>query len=87
MDEYEGELISSEEGDMHWIKKEELSSVKLVSDFKMLLQVISDLNLEELCRHENLAEKELLPLFRPDENGKIDFLVVSHDSLIYQDSF
>ncbi len=46
-DEYEGELISSEEGDMHWIKKEELSSVKLVSDFKMLLQVILDDNLNE----------------------------------------
>lgn len=47
MDEYEGELISSEEGDMHWIKKEELSSVNLVSDFKMLLQVILDDNLNE----------------------------------------
>lgn len=32
----------------------------------------------------DLAEKELLPLFQPDENGMIDFLVISHDSLIYQ---
>lgn len=32
----------------------------------------------------DLAEKELLPLFYPDENGEIDFLVVSHDSLSYQ---
>ena len=31
-----------------------------------------------------LAEKELLPLFEKDENGKIDFLVISHDSLKYQ---
>ena len=46
-DEYEGELISSEEGDMHWIKKEELSNVNLVSDFNMLLQVILDDNLNE----------------------------------------
>ena len=46
-DEYEGELISSEEGEMHWIKKEELSSVNLVSDFNMLLQVILDDNLNE----------------------------------------
>ena len=45
--EYEGELISSEEGDMHWIKKEELSSVNLVSDFNMLLQVILDDSLNE----------------------------------------
>ena len=46
-DKYEGELISSEEGDMHWIKKEELSSVNLVSDFNMLLQVILDDSLNE----------------------------------------
>lgn len=46
-DEYEGELISSEEGDMHWIKKEELSNVNLVSDFNMLLQVMLDDNLNE----------------------------------------
>jgi len=32
----------------------------------------------------DLAEKELLPLFRKDENGEINFLVVSHDSLKYQ---
>ena len=45
--EYEGELISSEEGDMHWIKKEELSNVNLVSDFNMLLQVMLDDSLNE----------------------------------------
>ena len=32
----------------------------------------------------DLAEQELLPLFERDENGEIDFLVVSHDSLGYQ---
>ncbi len=32
----------------------------------------------------NMAEKELLPLFKPDENGIVNFLVVSHDSLNYQ---
>ncbi len=46
-DEYEGELISSEEGGMYWIKKEELSNVNLVSDFNTLLQVILDDNLNE----------------------------------------
>ena len=45
--EYEGELISSEEGDMHWIKKEELSNVNLVNDFNMLLQVMLDDSLNE----------------------------------------
>ena len=32
----------------------------------------------------DLSEKELLPLFERDEDGNIDFLVVSHDSLKYQ---
>ncbi len=32
----------------------------------------------------DLSEKELQPLFERDENGEIDFLVVSHDSLGYQ---
>ena len=32
----------------------------------------------------DLAEKELLPLFEKDEDGKVNFLVVSHDSLKYQ---
>lgn len=46
-DKYEGELISSEEGNMHWVKKEELPNVNLVSDFNELLQVILDDNLNE----------------------------------------
>lgn len=32
----------------------------------------------------DLSEKELQPLFQRDENGEINFLVVSHDSLGYQ---
>lgn len=36
------------------------------------------------CEMLDLAEKELLPLFEKDENGQINFLVVSHDSLEYQ---
>ena len=32
----------------------------------------------------DLAEKELRPLFKEKQNGKIDFLVISHDSLEYQ---
>lgn len=45
--QYEGQLISSEEGDMHWIKKAELSGVNLVSDFNELLEVILNDNLNE----------------------------------------
>lgn len=47
VDKFVGELISSEEGTMHWVQKTELSSVNLVSDFKELLQVILDDNLNE----------------------------------------
>lgn len=32
----------------------------------------------------DLSEKELLPLFQKKEDGSIDFLVISHDSLNYQ---
>lgn len=32
----------------------------------------------------DLAEEKLRPLFKVKENGKIDFLVISHDSLEYQ---
>lgn len=46
-DQYEGELCSSAEGDMHWIKKDELSNVDLVSDFQELLQVMLDDSLNE----------------------------------------
>lgn len=33
----------------------------------------------------DLGEKELLPLFKKEEDGKVNFLVVSHDSLKYQE--
>lgn len=46
-DEYEGELISSEEGTMHWVKTEELSNLNLVSDFHTLLQVFLDERIHE----------------------------------------
>lgn len=45
--QYEGELLSSEEGAMHWISKEGLSDVNLVNDFNELLQVILDDTLNE----------------------------------------
>jgi len=45
--EFSGELISSEEGAMHWVDKDKLSSVNVVSDFNELLQVMFDENLSE----------------------------------------
>jgi len=46
-DEFSGEVVSSEEGKMHWVKKEELSNVNLVSGFHELLEVMLDDNLNE----------------------------------------
>lgn len=46
-DEFKGELVSSEEGMMHWINKEELTSFKTVDDFEELLQVMLDDKLNE----------------------------------------
>ena len=46
-DKFSGEVLSSDEGKMHWVSKEELSNVNLVNDFHQLLQVILDDNLNE----------------------------------------
>lgn len=46
-DEFEGELVSSEEGTMHWVRKEDLAGFNLVSDFEELLQVMLDDSLSE----------------------------------------
>ncbi|MBP3602724.1 MAG: 8-oxo-dGTP diphosphatase [Lachnospiraceae bacterium] len=45
--QYDGELCSSEEGRMHWVKIEELDKVNLVSDFKDLIEVMLDERLSE----------------------------------------
>lgn len=46
-DEFEGELVSSDEGKMHWVDKEELDKVNTVNDFKELLEVMLDDKLTE----------------------------------------
>lgn len=46
-DHFTGELRSSEEGAMHWIKEEDLDSLNLVSDFHELLQVMLSEDLSE----------------------------------------
>ena len=46
-DEFCGEVMSSEEGNMHWVKREELSNVNLVEDFHEMLQVMLDDQLTE----------------------------------------
>lgn len=46
-EEFDGELISSEEGKMHWVNKEELSKVNLVNDLRELLDVMLEDQLTE----------------------------------------
>lgn len=46
-DKFSGEIVSSEEGAMHWVKKEDLPKVNLVNDFKELLEVMLDESLSE----------------------------------------
>lgn len=46
-DEFEGELCSSEEGAMYWVKKSDLLNVNLVNDFSELLGVMLDDRLTE----------------------------------------
>lgn len=45
--EFYGDVVSSEEGTMHWVSKEQLNEVNLVSDFYELLEVMLDDNLSE----------------------------------------
>ncbi len=45
--EYTGQLKSSAEGQMHWVKKTELYKVNLVKDFYDLLEVMLDDKLSE----------------------------------------
>lgn len=46
-DNFSGEVISSEEGAMLWVKIEDLEQVNLVNDFKELLEVMLDESLSE----------------------------------------
>lgn len=46
-DEFEGELVSSAEGEMRWVRREELDGLSLVNHFDALLQVMLDDQLNE----------------------------------------
>ena len=41
-DEYSGELVSSEEGAMHWVSNSDLDKVDMVDDLPELLEVMMD---------------------------------------------
>lgn len=45
--QFEGEIIDSDEGKMHWVKISELSDVNLVNDFEELIEVMLSDNITE----------------------------------------
>ena len=51
--EFEGELVSSEEGEMKWIRRDELDKFPIVNDLKELLQVMER---EDLSEFQYVAE-------------------------------
>ena len=46
-DAFEGDVVSSQEGKMHWVNKAELSQMNTVADFDALLRVMLDDQLSE----------------------------------------
>ena len=45
--EFEGELISSEEGEVYWIEKNEIPNLDTVEDFDQMLEIMLNDNLTE----------------------------------------
>lgn len=52
-DEFEGELISSDEGKMEWIDRAELGNIGTVDDFQELLDVIESDSMNEFIYVKN----------------------------------
>ena len=46
-DQFDGKLVDSDEGKMHWVKISELSNVNLVDDFDALIEVMLSDSLTE----------------------------------------
>ena len=46
-DQFEGTVVDSDEGKMHWVKVSELSNVNLVNDFAELIEVMLNDSLTE----------------------------------------
>ena len=54
-DKFIGELVSSSEGEMEWIDRDQMSKIPLVDDFEALLRVIED---EKLNEFQYVIEKD-----------------------------
>lgn len=54
-----GELRSSEEGEMQWARRDELSKLKLAEDFMELLQIFDSAELNEFYYKDETKEWEI----------------------------
>lgn len=54
--EFSGTLKSSEEGDVFWIRRDELKNYKLSSDFEEMYRIFADDNLQEFQWSEENGE-------------------------------
>ena len=46
-DKFSGELLSSDEGKMEWVKRSEIAKIETVSDFELMLRVFDEDSLSE----------------------------------------
>ena len=57
-DEFEGEVISSHEGEMLWIERENLLSYDIVKDFMDLLSVFDNENINEMMYERHKTDND-----------------------------
>ncbi|AVQ98160.1 DNA mismatch repair protein MutT [Oceanobacillus iheyensis] len=59
---FEGELQSSQEGNVFWIQRKDLFNYKLANDFEKMLEVFESENISELYYHkeEQFSQSKLL---------------------------
>ena len=68
--QYEGELCSSDEGRMHWIKTEELDKINLVNDFYDLIDVMLN---EKLSEFQYVIENKKWNIIKKQIDSKFQF--------------
>jgi len=57
-EQFDGELVSSEEGEMLWIERESLQSYPIVDDFIELLKVFDNENVNEMMYERRKREND-----------------------------
>ena len=50
---YNGDIISSEEGDVYWVKLDDMVNMKLTDGMKQMLRVFLEDDLSEYFRYQN----------------------------------